>query len=89
MTDLPIKKEDNPSVSPEKATEKQSVPKAPKGMKNIQVHAGNIGPLTVQMLGEINLNMARLARCAEILLKEVVPEKLKEALPEKPKEEKP
>ena len=68
MSDTPVEKKDIP---------KPNVPKATAGMKNIQVHAGNIGPLTVQMLGEINLNIARLARCAEIFLKETYPDKIK------------
>ena len=77
MSDTPVEKKDTPSVPPEKATEKQSVPNAPQGMKNVQIHAGNIGPLTIQMLGEINLNLARLARCAEIFLKETYPNRIK------------
>ena len=88
MSDTPVEKKDTPSVPTEKATDKQSVPKAPTGMKNIQVHAGNIGPLTVQMLGEINLNIARLARCAEIFLKETYPDKIKTKVEQPPEKEK-
>ena len=79
MSDTPVEKKDIP---------KPNVPKAPAGMKNIQVHAGNIGPLTVQMLGEINLNIARLARCAEIFLKETYPDKIKPKVVKPPEKEK-
>jgi len=90
MSDTPVKiTEDKTSVPDKQPTEKVNVPVAPKGMKNVQIHAGNIGPLTIQMLGEINMQLGRIAKIMEIALKEIIPEKVKEALSEKPKEEKP
>jgi len=77
MSDTPVEKKDTPSSPAKNPTEKVNVPIAPKGMKNVQIHAGNIGPLTIQMLGEINMQLGRLARCAEIFLKETYPNKIK------------
>jgi len=46
---------------------------APKKSEQVQVHAGNIGPLSVHFLGEIAKNTARIAKCMEITLKENKP----------------
>lgn len=72
---------------PGTATEKQPVPAAPPGKKNVQVHAGNIESLKVQFLSEINMNLGRIAKILEIALREVIPEKVKEVIPEKPQTE--
>ena len=44
---------------------------APEGKKQVQIHAGNIGVVQTQLMSEMNTNIARIARCLEIMVKEM------------------
>ena len=63
---------DNPVLSKEK-TEVPAKTTPTPGTKEIQIHAGNIGVVQTRLLSELNQNIARIARCAEIFIKQTFP----------------
>ena len=82
MSDLPVLDKEKTEVPAKTNTE--------QGTKEIQIHAGNIGVVQTRLLSELNQNIARLARCAEIFIKQTFPNVIKPKVApsaEKPKVE--
>ena len=53
-------------------------PPAPAKQKQIQIHAGNLGVVQTQLLGEINQSLARIAAVLTLWLKENPPKQEKD-----------
>ena len=53
-------------------TDKKPVP---DGKKQVQIHAGNVPVVSCQLLSEMNVSLAVIARCCSIWLKENPPKK--------------
>jgi len=60
-----------PTAKPVHDLKKAATDKAPVPANNqTQIHRGNIDVLVVQLLSEISQKLGRIAKCAEIYLKE-------------------
>ncbi len=67
MSDTPVKKD--AVLDKEKTNVPAKTPAKPES-KQVQIHAGNVPVVQTQLLSELNVNIARIARCLEIFVKE-------------------